>query len=201
MSGRVRAALVECIADVHSHIGIDVLFTRFDAVERGISNKVQRSAELLRALHNEANGAAVVDGRLVAVGVTPVSEQVQLVEQRLRKGGLDVAARQYRQAVDSLTDGRLESSNGQLRSCNESVLIKLATQHARRVNDPKAAADRLRAAGLIDADEVRLLQGLVGMSNRSGAHHGLTNDEEATFRLHTTTAEVRYLLDRIPGEG
>ncbi len=145
------------------------------------------------------DGYELLDGRLVAAGAgsIPMTAEVSLLESRLRERQLAVAARHYRQAVDSFTDGRLEASNGQLRSCLENVLIELGARHGRRTSDPKGAAELLRTAGLLDGDETKLLQGLIGVSNERGAHHGTTTEEEATFRLHTTTAVLRYLLARV----
>jgi hypothetical protein len=141
----------------------------------------------------------MVNGRLVSAGLgsLPMAEQISLLETRLRDRGMPVAAQHYRQAVDSFTDGRLEASNGQLRSCLEDVLLDLVTRQGKTTSDPKGAAEMLRAAGRLDGDEARLLQGLVGVSNQRGAHRGTTTAEEATFRLHTTTAVLRYLLARV----
>ncbi len=145
------------------------------------------------------DGYEMVNGRLVSAGLgsLPMAEQISLLETRLRDRGMPVAAQHYRQAVDSFTDGRLEASNGQLRSCLEDVLLDLVTRQGKTTSDPKGAAEMLRAAGRLDGDEARLLQGLVGVSNQRGAHRGTTTAEEATFRLHTTTAVLRYLLARV----
>ena len=60
--------------------------------------------------------------------------------------------------------------------------------------DPKGTVDRLVNAATLDGDEAQLLRGLLGLSNRRGAHHGLTDEQEALFRLHFSTAAARYLL-------
>src|SRR5205823_2990503 len=97
------------------------------------------------------------------------------------------------------TDGRLEASNGQLRSCLESFLINLDSHLGQReTDDPRGAIEHLRALGHVDGDEAKMLTGLVGLSNERGAHHGLTDDEEALFRLRFTTAAIRYVLARLP---
>ena len=70
-----------------------------------------------------------------------MTAEVSLLESRLRERQLAVAARHYRQAVDSFTDGRLEASNGQLRSCLENTLIELCSRHGKRTSDPKGAAE------------------------------------------------------------
>jgi hypothetical protein len=95
-------------------------------------------------------------------------------------------------------DGRLEASNGQLRSALEGFLLELCHRvTGQYAADPKGAVERLRQRGALDGDEARLLTGLVGISNARGAHQGITDREEALFRLHLTSAAARYLLDRL----
>lgn len=175
-----------------------VLEDRFDGRVLDQDGKANRHLRpLLDALR--IDGFEMVDGRLISggLGSLPMTEQISLLETSLRERGMTVAERHYRQAVDSFTDGRLEASNGQLRSCLEDVLLDLAARHGRTTTDPKGAAEMLRSAGKLDGDETKLLQGLVGLSNERGAHRGTTSEEEATFRLHTTTAVLRYLLARL----
>ena len=148
-----------------------------------------------------ADGFEVVDGRLVRTTPepAPMAEQLSLLESELDARGLEVSSRHYRQAVDNHRNGNLEASNGQLRSFLENLLIETAQQTTgKRITDPKGAVDRLRNAGFLDGDEASLLKGLAGISNKRGAHHGLTDEEEALFRLHFSTAAARYLLAVVP---
>jgi len=39
-----------------------------------------------------------------------------------------------------------------------------------------------------------MIKGLVGISNTNGPHPGLSNADEALFRLHVVVATVRWLL-------
>ncbi len=159
-------------------------------------------AHLERLLDSmRADGYDVVDHRLVAATPDPaaIAPEISLLEQDLEARGLDVARRHYQQAVNSYVDGRLEASNGQLRSFLDDLTQSLTLEATgRRPNDTRAAADQLRNAHVLDGDESRLVAGLAGLSNSRGAHAGLTDPEEAAFRLHMTTAVARYLLARIP---
>lgn len=146
------------------------------------------------------DGLDVVNGQLVAATPEPASlgPEISVLEQILEDRGFDVALSHYQQAVASFVDGRLEASNGQLRSSLEALLLGLSARAARQQTvDPRAAVDHLRRAEVLDGDEARLLTGLIGVSNARGAHQGLTDREEALFRLHFTTAAARYLLARV----
>jgi hypothetical protein len=75
------------------------------------------------------------------------------------------------------------------------TLCERATQT--RPTDARGAAERLRNHGDLDGDEAKMIAGLAGVSNERGAHAGLTDRDEAIFRLHATTAVATYLLARI----
>jgi len=158
----------------------------------------QNLGPLLSALR--VDGYEMADGRLISAGLgsLPMTEQIPLLEARPRERGISVASQHYGQAVEGFTDGRLEASNGQLRSCLEDVLLGLASRDGKTTSDPRNAVEMLRAAGRLDGDEAKLLRGLVGVSNQRGAHRGTTTEEEAIFRLHATTAAMRYPLARVP---
>lgn len=147
----------------------------------------------------EKDGYVIVDGRLVATTPDPaaLAPQMSMLEHALRERGFDVALRHYQQAVECFVDGRLEASNGQLRSFLDDLAISLCKVIGETAKDAKAAADVLRNKKKIDGDEAKLLGGLAGVSNERGAHAGLTDPEEALFRMHMTTATARYLLARI----
>jgi hypothetical protein len=154
---------------------------------------------LLEAMR--VDGYDVIDHRLVATTPDPAAmgEEISLLERELEARGFDIALRHYQQAVNSYVDGRLEASNGQLRSFFDDLTRSLTLETTgKQPNDAKAAADQLRNNGAIDGDESRLVSGLAGISNTRGAHAGLTDPDEARFRLHMTTAAARYLLGRIP---
>ena len=146
------------------------------------------------------DGYEIVEQRLVATTPPPaaLASETSLLEETLQARGYDIAASHYRQAVDSYVDGRREASNGQLRSFLEDLLPGLCEEVTdRRPSTSRGAIDRLRNAAAIDGDEAELLKGVVGVSNDRGAHAGLTDAEEAIFRLHIATSVARYLLARV----
>lgn len=162
-------------------------------------NVLSRLERLVHGL--ELDGYAIVDGVVVATTPDPAAlgPQISQLEIELDSKKLDVAGAHYRQAIDSFTDGRLEASNGQLRSFLEDFMLTACEQIlGARPNNVRSAADRLRNHGHLDADEASLISSLASVSNPRGAHAGLTDQDEALFRLHMTTALVRYLLARLP---
>ncbi len=163
-------------------------------------NVLPRYERLVRGL--ELDGYTISeDGELLATtpGPAMLGPEISLLERELDARGLGVARAHYRQAVDSFVDGRLEASNGQLRSFIEDFVLTLSQQIlSTRPSNVRSAADRLRNHGSLDTNEAALVSSLVGMSNERGAHAGLTDREEALFRLHMTTATARYLLARLP---
>lgn len=169
--------------------------------EGRIENRGYATRQLGRLMDSlRTDGFDLVDERITATTPAPaaLAPVISQLERDLSARDLGVALRHYEQAVDAFVDGSLESSNGQLRSALESVLLDLCeniTGH--RPGHPNGAIDRLLNADELDGDEARLLKGLVGVSNDRGAHPGLSNDEEALFRLHFTTAVLRYLLARM----
>lgn len=146
------------------------------------------------------DGFDIAEGRLVAATPGPASlgPETSALELRLRERGYVVAASHYEQAVGSYVDGRREASNGQLRSFLESLLIDLSNRTTGgSPSSARGAIDRLRSSGHIDGSEADILKGVVGVSNSRGAHAGLSDDEEALFRLHFATATARYILARV----
>lgn len=178
----------------------ELLEVRWEGAVLDITGKpTKRAQPLLKCLR--ADGFEFANGRVVSSTPAPaaLAPELSLLEHELVRRKLDVAQAHYRQAVDSFTEGRLEASNGQLRSCLEDLTMSLAERATGRAGgDPRGSIQRLRNDGYLDADEAKMLDGLVGLSNARGSHRGLTDEEEATFRLHFTTAAARYLLARVP---
>ena len=197
---RVRRA-VELLeeADRTVELARELVEVRFAGSRSGIATASNRSPDpLVEALR--IDGYEVVEQRLVATtpGPAALASETSFLEETLQARGYNAAASHYRQAVDSYVDGRREASNGQLRSFLEALLLRLCKGvTGRRPGSSKGAIDQLRNAGAIDGDEADLLKGIVGVSNDRGAHAGLTDTEEALFRLHIATSVARYLLARV----
>ena len=121
--------------------------------------------------------------------------EVSALERDLNSHELPVAATHYRQAIDNFVDGNFEAANGQLRSFLEALFRAVGVSAGAQANvGPDAAVLHLQRVGSLDEAESQFLRGLWHGAQDNGPHAGLTNEEEARFRLHTATAAARYLL-------
>ena len=117
------------------------------------------------------------------------------LERDLDGHGLQVAATHYRQAIDNFVDGNLEAANGQLRSFLEALFRDMGVSNGAQANvGANAAVLHLRNVGHLDDAECQFLRGLWASAQDNGPHAGLSNEEEARFRLHASTAAARYIL-------
>lgn len=140
-------------------------------------------------------------GRLI-----PTDESISIPEERaqletqLVELGWDVAAAHYRQAAEALSASRWESANAQVRSFLEALLIQAAAEilDAKPQRDPLAAIQDLKNAGTLFDGEYDFARGLWKLANPRGSHAGLSDRDEARFRLVAATAYARYLLSRLP---
>ena len=126
-----------------------------------------------------------------------LGREISTLEARLDELGFNVAKRHYEQSYASFVDGRWEACNGQLRSFMEDFLIQLENYRSGRLRtDPKAALDDLRG-NLLNDKEWNLGRSIWAILHESGAHAGISDYDEALFRMHITTSFAHYLLKKI----
>ncbi len=129
-----------------------------------------------------------------------VAEETTRIEAELNRRGWSTAAGHYRQALDAFTAGKWASANGQLRNLVEELLLTAAESvSGSRPKEVQAALDALRKAKVLVEGEYGLVKGLWELCQPRGSHLGLSDEEEARFRLMTVTAYCRFLLARLPG--
>lgn len=148
----------------------------------------------------QVDGLEFREGRLLPTTPGPVrlAPEVSGLEVDLHAAQFGVAATHYRQANDNLAQGNFEASNGQIRSFIEDLLISTCRLvSGRTLNDAGAALQSLRQSGFLDASEFNTARGFWDASHTNGPHHGLSNQDEALFRLHVGTAIGRYLLRKL----
>ena len=128
-----------------------------------------------------------------------VAEETSRLEQELSRRGWTDAAGHYRQALEAFARAEWAGSNAQLRSMLEDVLPGAAEAvTGRRPRQPRAAVDVLKDNSSLAEGEYNLLRGLWDLSQHRGSHPGLSDEEEARFRLMFVTSECRFLLARLP---
>jgi hypothetical protein len=128
-----------------------------------------------------------------------LAPQISALEAALQVRNLAVAARHYSQACDNLTAGNFEAANGQIRSYLENLFITLAHEASgTSFNDAGAALQHMKDRGILDPPLWNTLRGIWAVCQTNGPHHGLSDADEAVFRLHMATAVGRYILICIP---
>jgi hypothetical protein len=129
-----------------------------------------------------------------------VARETSRLEEELTKRGWTNAAGHYRQALEAFSRAEWAGSNAQLRSVLEDVLPGAAKAvTGRRPKQPRAAIDILKDKWSLAEGEYDLLRGLWDLSQHRGSHPGLSDEEEARFRLMFVTSQCRFLLARLPG--
>ena len=126
-----------------------------------------------------------------------LAPQISMLEQQLQAMRLNVASAQYKQAADTLVDGHFEAPNGQLRSFLQNLFIELCEiVTKKRFEDPTAALQHPKNCKCLEPKEWNMCRGFWDSCQSNGPHHGLTDSEEALFRLHMGTALARYLIHK-----
>lgn len=131
----------------------------------------------------------------------PLSQAITALESDLDRLGMSIARNHYRQAVDSLVDGRLEAANGQMRAMLEAVIIHAATMkgfvRTRQGDGGKAIKYLVEESGSLPPKEGGdYIRGLWNITHTNGPHPGTSPAGEAHFRVQAMTSAARYLIDR-----
>jgi len=126
----------------------------------------------------------------------------------LDRHGFTGAKGHLRQAVSAFSRGEWSSANGELRNLHESYLNEIATSLGYAGSgDSKARRDYLGSLQppflLVDYNEwnpnnqkPQYVQGLMSRMHPHGGHPGLSEEEDATFRLQISLVTARLFLRR-----
>ena len=145
----------------------------------------------------ELDGYAFDGKRLVPAvpGAVTLEQQISLLEAKLQELGLNVALTHYQQAVENFVKGNAEAVNSQVRPFLENLFLSLCQQHTdREFTDASSALQHLKNKGWLDNGEWNHLRHFWADIQDNGPHQGLSNSEEALFRVQVATAVARYLL-------
>lgn len=165
------------------------------AVNHWGSRQTESAARLVRMLPSDLPG---LDFR----------EAESEVELLLGRHGFTVAHGHLRQAVSAFSRGEWASANGALRNFYESYLNEIADALGYAgTDDSKAKRDFLGSLQppflLTDYNEwnannqkPQYVQGLMSRMHPHGGHPGLSEEEDATFRLQISLVTARLLLRR-----
>ena len=153
--------------------------------------------KLIRALR--LDGFDWRDGALAPTTPEPaeLAAELSALELDLQELGLNVASVHYRQAHESFVAGNWEAANGQIRSFIENLLIELGRRQTSKArSDPAAALQDLRNCSFFDDPEWQMLRAFWKSIQDNGPHHGLSDEQEALFRLHVATSVARYAIHK-----
>jgi len=193
----VRTLETQCVAADSDRELVDLIH----AVLQHALPRFSETGEMQGLLASlDVDGFAVDNGRLLATtgGAATLAPEISGLEADLEARGFRAALNNYRQAIDNLSLGNFEAANGQLRSFAEDVLINVCRASTdRRVADGGAALLHLRSQNRLDASEFSMCKGFWDASHTNGPHPGVSNPEEALFRLQVATAIGRYLIKKL----
>ena len=170
------------------------------------SSQLPHIEEFKRALQQD--GFAVSDGALLPalptdVGLPSVQSELSHL---LQKHGLVTAEGHLDQALNAHVHGNWASANGQIRTFFDAVLDWIAMEldpTAKIVGSGQPRRAKLSKNGFLsrdlnewDNDGKGFINGLVKRLHPQGAHPGLSDEDDCTFRLHIVLITVALLLRR-----
>jgi hypothetical protein len=169
------------------------------------ANPSPREAAFLRALELDGFTATdrVVRRTLPAEVHVPQTED-ELVR-LLKKYAFVTASGHLDQALDAHGRGNWAAANGQIRSFIESMLDEIAAKLDSSSSLPSGHARRAKLASLgflsrelneWDDSGKGFMNGLLTRLHPQGAHPGLSDEADSTFRLHIVLFTARLLLSR-----
>lgn len=128
------------------------------------------------------------------------------LDRLLVKHSFVVPAGHLRQALEAHADGNWASANSQIRSFFDGLLDEIAERidpAAKTLPSGQARRQQLAAQGFLSRDlnewadnGLGFVNGLVKRLHPHGAHPGLSDQDDCTFRLHTVLLTARLFLSR-----
>lgn len=143
------------------------------------------------------DGFEFAEGRLRPTTPAPAAlgPEISVLENDLNQQGMTTASAHYTQAVENFTLGNWEACNGQIRSFVEDFFIGInkSLTGTTRTNAIASLQD-LQSNNYLDQDEFHQFKSFWSGIQDRGPHRGLSDEQEALFRLHVSTSIARYLI-------
>lgn len=156
----------------------------------------------------EQDGYVIVNGalrRMLPIDVA-LPEAASEMQQLLERHGLGTAQEHLDQAFDAHARGNWASANAQLRTFFDALLDGIAAHldpDAANLQSGQPCRAKLAAKGFLSVplnewgdDGKGFINGLVRRLHPQGAHPGLSDEEDSTFRLHVVLLTAGLLLRR-----
>ncbi|MFD9841029.1 hypothetical protein [[Kitasatospora] papulosa] len=143
----------------------------------------------------------------------PLHPEMTALEHELSARSYTEALGHYRLAVKHFSEQDHASSNGQLRTALEALIVNLAADHTSYTDTGKANQGGIAVKSLYsqngqgpavlsqplpERDGGRMLQGIWDISHLNGSHPGLSDAQEARIRMQLVTALAQFLLRHFP---
>ncbi len=155
----------------------------------------------------ERDGLTVVDGALrrvlpVELGIAAAEDEVSRI---LAQPAFQLSRGHLTQALDAHGRGDWAAANSQTRAFYEALLDDFANaiDPAMATGSSEARRQRLATEGFLETDlnewgneGKNFINGLMKRLHPHGAHPGLSNEKDSTFRLHVVLLTARLLLER-----
>ncbi|MGW6391151.1 hypothetical protein ACWFR1_11740 [Streptomyces sp. NPDC055103] len=170
---------------------------------------------VLEVVHGLGRGGWHYSARLLPSDPSqiPLHEDMTALEHELSARGYTVALGHYQLALKHFTEQDHPSSNSQVRTALESLIVSLATDHTDYIDSGRANQGGLAIRSLYDParqppavlgqplpgkDGGTLIQGIWDISHLNGSHPGLSDAQEARIRMQLVTAAAQFLLKHFP---
>lgn len=170
-----------------------------------------RMEQFTRAL--EQDGFSVRDGKLLRTlpATMELPEAEDEIFRLLEKHGFRLAKGHLDQAFANHADGNWAAANSQIRSFLDGLLDEIAERvdlSAATLASGQPRRTKLAAAGFLSRDlnewddkGLGFVNGLVKRLHPHGAHPGLSDQDDSTFRLHIVLLTARLFLSRFDAWG
>jgi hypothetical protein len=156
----------------------------------------------------------IVEGKTIKKLLPEEIEEAQIeseLEKLLKEFNFVQSKGHLNQAIENHSSSNWAGANSQFRTFFESLLIEIAN-HILPGNNPGSAPGAIKLMSAtanppfifeslneynLNDKKASYLEGFWARLNPAGSHPGLSNEEDCTFRYHTTIVVARLLLARL----
>jgi len=199
---RTLSVLAEItVSQEHEQVMRDVLETVGERINwkmlNGRGNRIDK--QLISALRTD--GYEIVNGKVIpAPPLSSMGDGVGPLKTVLEEREWHVAKEHLTQALDNFQRGNWAACNSQLRSLLEEVFNCIAKDGLADIEKTLTggnARKQLETTGVLSQKESQFIQSWFNILHTSGAHPGLSTQEDTRWRLHVTAATAYWAIRAI----
>lgn len=215
--GDIKMELLEYVVDRYFKVN-PMNWEEGDVVYGGNDGTISFKNAFSNSHKNLANSLKrdgyIIEGKTIKKQLPEEIEEANIesqLETLLKEFGFEQSKGHLSQAIDNHTSGNWAGANAQFRTFIESLLTEISLKLLPG-NNPKSALGAIKLLSTTlnppflfeDLNEyssndkkASYLEGFWSRLNAEGSHPGLSNEEDSTFRYHTSTIVARQLLARL----